>query len=255
MANPQKENGFIPVAREYWEYWMRARIPGEAEQILKFIMRKTWGFGKKWDRISTSQFMEGTGLSRRSVERGRKNLRTWNLITTDKKDGSYILSYTINKDYETWKLPMKKTHTTDKKGGQLLPKKQNTIDTIDNKTIDKNKPQAAAPSEELKENPKVKEAMDQVFNDGFNIYAMVYKAKTNIHQPKDWRFPDEVILAVCEAYHKEKDKIREPWPWFITVLKRESENWFAEQNIAQAQTYKRDSGALSLVEILKGVGK
>jgi len=250
MANPQKENGFIPISTEFWEAWLKVRVPGEAEQVLKTIVRKTWGFGKKWDRISTSQFIESTRLSRRSVERSRRNLRTWNLITTDKKDGSYVLSYTVNKDYETWKLPTKKTHSTDKKGGKLPTKMQHTID---NRyiTIDKNQPQAAAPCEELKENPLVKEAMDQVLKAGFNIYAMVSKAKTSMKQPKDWRFPDQVILKVCDAYNKEKDKIKEPWPWFITVLRRESESWFAEQNIAQAQTYKKGSGALSLAEILK----
>lgn len=254
MANPQRENGYIGVSTEYWDALVRTRIPGEARQVLDFVIRKTWGYHKKKDRIATVQFIEGTGLSRRSVERARSNLRTWNLITTDKKDGSHILTYAVNKDYETWKVPTKKVQSTDKNVGEVPTKMQYTIDNKD-KTIDKNQPQAAAPSKELKENPQVKEAMDQVLKAGFNIYAMVYKAKISLKQPQDWQFPDQVILKVCDAYNKERGEIIDPWPWFMTVLTRESKNWFAEQNIAQAQTYKKDSGASSLAEILKGVSR
>lgn len=255
MANPQKENGFIPISTEFWEAWLRTRVPGEVEQVFKFIIRKTWGFKKKTDQISSSQIMAATGLPRRAVEKAKKRLREYNMITTAKKGGSQIPLYGINKDYETWRIPPKKAHTTAKKGYKLPPKKRNTIDNIDNKTIDKNQPQAAASCKSLKDSPKVKEAMERILQDGFNIYEMINKVKANMRQPETWNFPEQVILKVCEAYFKEKDKINDPWPWFITVLKQESESWFAEQNITQAQIYKKDSGALSLAQILKGIGK
>ena len=150
MANPQTENGHIRIATEIWEALVRTRIPGEARQVLDLIIRKTYGYHKKADQISTGQIVEATGLARRAVEKARKNLKEWNLIATAKKGGSQILLYCFNKDYEAWKLPPKKAHTTAKKGGKLPPKKagvlppkkRDTIDIIninDTYTIDKEK--------------------------------------------------------------------------------------------------------------------
>ena len=251
MANPQTEHGFIRIATEIWEALARTRIPGEARQVLDFIIRKTYGYQKKKDQIATSQIMGATGLRRRAVEKARKLLKDWNMIATAKKGGSQVLVYSFNKDYEKWRLPPKKAYTTAKKGGEVPPKKRHTIDNIDN-TIDKRPGKTPALCRKTVDNPEVKAAMDQIEKGGFNIYAMVYKAKEGIKQTKDWRFPDQVILRVCEAYHNEKAKIREPWPWFIEVLKQESIRWNAEQHEKESKTRdKRAPFAHSIKEILK----
>lgn len=249
MANPQIEKGYIRIATEIWEALVRTRIPAEPRQVMDCIIRKTYGFQKKSDQIATSQIMEATGLNRRTIERARTTLRTWGLITTDKKGGSQILVYRFNKDYETWQLPTKLSKTTDKNVGELPTKKGGNNKYINN-TIDKSQPQAAAPLNHI-ENVIVKKAMDQVCDDGFNIYAMIARTKRDMKQPSTWRFPDEVILKVCEAYHKEKPQIKDPWPWFLSVLKRESSLWFSAKSVVQGQEYKKP-GAMSLKEILAG---
>jgi phage replication O-like protein O len=253
MANPQKENGYTMLANEIYDALARTRIPGEARQVLDLIIRRTYGFHKKSDQIATSQIMETTGLPCRAIEKARKNLRTWNLITTAKKGGSQILIYAFNKDYETWQLPPKKVQTTAKKGGQLPPKKRDTKDNKDNKD-NKDTEQAPASLNQPQENPEVKTAMDAVLKEGFNIYAMVYKAKEAMKQSKAWRFPDQVILNVCAAYHKERERIREPYPWFLTVLKQETMAWNANNHEQESKTAdKRGPAASSMQAILKGM--
>jgi len=62
MAEPQKENGYTPIANEIMEALCRIRIPGEERQVLDCILRKTYGWNKCEDAISLTQFMEMTGL-------------------------------------------------------------------------------------------------------------------------------------------------------------------------------------------------
>lgn len=85
---------------------MRTRIPGEAEQVLKAIIRKTYGFRKKMDRISISQIAAMTRMSSSHVCRGVKILLNMKMIT--KKGKVSRPTYGIQKDYEKWKpLPKK----------------------------------------------------------------------------------------------------------------------------------------------------
>lgn len=148
MANPQKENGFVPISRELLEALAKIRISGEARQVFDFIMLKTYGWGKKEDKISLSQISLGTGMSRVTCCKAINKLESMNIIT--KKGNSNINIYGILKNYEHWKpLPKKvtavkllpkKVMTVTKKGNSLLPKKVHTIDTItkDTITIDNN---------------------------------------------------------------------------------------------------------------------
>ena len=81
MANPQKENGFMPIANEIVEALVAYRITGEQMQCLLFILRKTYGFNKKWDAIPYSQFVAATGLKRQHVYRALKGLIDKKLVT------------------------------------------------------------------------------------------------------------------------------------------------------------------------------
>lgn len=126
MANPQKENGYVPIANEIFEALARIRIPGEARQMLDVIIRKTYGFNKKSDRISTTQFINLTGLSRGVIYKARRKLKVMNLITIYQKVGSQVLSYSFQKDYKKWKLSPKK-ETVSKKVDSCLQKGRLTI--------------------------------------------------------------------------------------------------------------------------------
>lgn len=140
MGSPQLEDGYARIANEILENLAKIRIPGEAMQMLLFIFRKTYGYHKKSDGIATSQIMDGTGMGRRGVERARNILRRMNLISTDKKDGTYYLTYSFNKHFKTW-VPTVKKCGTDKNRCKVPPKTvvgvpPKTVNTKDNVTKD-----------------------------------------------------------------------------------------------------------------------
>ncbi len=221
--------------------------------MLDTIVRKTYGFHKKEDRIATSQFIEATGLPNFAIHKARKKLLVMNMITITHKGNSQILTYSIQKDYHKWKpLPKKVIVTVTQKGNciqkrcPLLPKKVtncnpkgDTQKIKDTYTINI-KPQ---PSKELKA------ALDEISKGGLNIYALINKLKKQMDLPKDFQFPEEVLLKVCQAY--DKKKIQEPWPWFVKVIKDETAMWHANKQINLNR--KDRNMAPSLKELLKGI--
>src|SRR3989338_2000960 len=80
MANPQLENGHTRIANEILEAIVHTAILGSEFQILFFVIRKTYGYQKKEDRISLTQFEKWTGLSRATVVKALKNLVIRNIL-------------------------------------------------------------------------------------------------------------------------------------------------------------------------------
>jgi phage replication O-like protein O len=116
MANPQAENGHIDIANEVMDALVKTRIPGEARQCLDFIIRKTWGWHKKEDFISLSQFAVATGMKKPHVSRAIKFLLIMKLII--KYDNGELSTYRFNKDFDLW-IPLSKKITTFKKESSL----------------------------------------------------------------------------------------------------------------------------------------
>lgn len=162
MANPQWENGFVKIATEIWEQLCQIRIPGEVRQVVDVIIRKTWGFNKKWDWISLSQFYKATGIHKPNIIRALRLAIGMNIIL--KKENTILnnentppVSYSFNKDYESWRpLSKKRTFskkriTVIKKENLPLSKKRHTIDntTIDTSTKDSSHARASSPHDRL----------------------------------------------------------------------------------------------------------
>ena len=103
MANPQKENGYVPIANEIIEALAKFRINGESWQVLLVVLRKTYGWNKKDDEISLTQFQQMTGLKRPNVVRSIKWLVSRKILHSIKEDTSYATKYKFNKNFETWK--------------------------------------------------------------------------------------------------------------------------------------------------------
>jgi phage replication O-like protein O len=110
---PQLENGFIRVAtgKEENDILMaliKANLNSTEYQIVLFIMRKTWGYGKKEDWISITQFMKYTGKGRTTIIEALNKLVRKNVLV--RKSGRGIRSlYRLNKDFNTWNTLVRKT--------------------------------------------------------------------------------------------------------------------------------------------------
>ena len=136
MASPQTENGFTRISNEIMEALCHIRISGEARQILDTIIRKTYGWNKKEDIISLSQFCLATGLSKSRVCHSLLKLAQMGLIA--KKGNGMSITYRFNKDFDTWKALPKK-ESVAKKGNSYCQKRKKSLPIIghtkDNKDI------------------------------------------------------------------------------------------------------------------------
>lgn len=98
MANPQIENGHTRIANELMDQLGHLRISGNQFRILVVIIRKTYGFQKKIDKIANVQICEATGLGKSVVSRAMAELKERGIITASGK------SVGIQKDWELWKV-------------------------------------------------------------------------------------------------------------------------------------------------------
>lgn len=104
MASPQIENGYTKIANELLDVVLRTTLPGRHVRVWLFVLRKTYGYGKKKDRISLSQFTKATYLSRSAVCQIINDLVLWKTLV--RLNGVYA----INKNYEQWVVPSR-THS------------------------------------------------------------------------------------------------------------------------------------------------
>jgi len=99
MASPQIENGFTRLANELLEALSRTNFSCYQRRVLDAILRKTYGYGKKADRIPLSQIVLLTGIQKGHVSRSMNELIERNVVTsrgTPRKLG-------INKNYHEWR--------------------------------------------------------------------------------------------------------------------------------------------------------
>lgn len=106
MASPQKENGYTPIANELLEAMAKCNCFGFSNgQIVWAILRKTYGWNKKEDKISLSQLGEMTGLSRRTIIYTLQELEAKKILFIIREKQGKLNKVNLikfNKDYETW---------------------------------------------------------------------------------------------------------------------------------------------------------
>lgn len=140
MESPQLENGYTKIANEIIEALSRTNLSSYESRILWCVFRKTYGFQKREDWISISQFVEITGIKPSHISRSIKLLTLRGIVT---KGGNKIR---FNKLWSQWKeLPMGvNTHKVTPLGSKItprgiskLPKGGNTKETLTKETIQK----------------------------------------------------------------------------------------------------------------------
>jgi len=112
MANPQKENGYTAIANEILQELIRAGLNGTELACVLFIIRKTYGFKKKQDKISISQFKANIPFSKRAICYALNRLQRVQVIAQVKKGISKkeASTYCFNKNYEEWNCMQKIAH-------------------------------------------------------------------------------------------------------------------------------------------------
>ncbi|WIF73795.1 replication protein [Proteus vulgaris] len=91
------DDGYTRIANELLESLSCCNLTVRQLRVMLAIIRKTYGFGKKVDRISDSQLADVSGLSRQNVNKAKKELISMNyLILEGNKIG-------VNKEVSAWK--------------------------------------------------------------------------------------------------------------------------------------------------------
>lgn len=148
MASPQLEHGYTKIANEIVDSLVRWQFSSYEWRCLLFIIRKTYGWGKKKDWISLDQFVFATGIKRPHVCRALRMLISQNIITKRGTGNKPLCAF--NKDFDTWKrlpkgvrthTPLPKGVTTiTKRGNPSLPKGAPTKETLTKETLTKEIP-------------------------------------------------------------------------------------------------------------------
>jgi len=144
MANPQCEDGYVRIANEIIDALIKINLSSYEWRILLAIIRKTYGWNKKKDRISLSQFAKITGIRKSHISRTLSKLVEKNIVTrtgnVTHSGNQRNITYSFQKNYEEWKaLPKQVTLPKQVKrvtylGKKRLPKQVTTKDNIQ-KTI------------------------------------------------------------------------------------------------------------------------
>lgn len=183
-ASPQAEDGHIDIANEIAEVLARTNLSAYESRILWALWRKTYGWHKKADMISITQFQKITELKRQHVSRTVSELLKRNIIT--RIGDSRISTYGFQKDYIKWKNVTKrgddvgiargsgrvKKRTVTRIGDDLSPKGVTTKETNKRKYLEGSDPLRLATLllEEIQKNkPDFKQPNLQVWSKDFDL--------------------------------------------------------------------------------------
>ncbi len=132
---PQLEDGYTRIANQLLDdLALKIHLSGNEWKVVLIVIRKTYGFNKKMDAISLTQFQKMIGLSRPSVVEAIKKLVGKNLLVINKEP--YKNLYSLNKDSGLW-LTSKDIGTSRGFGIKLVGKKEHTIEIIQKKINNK----------------------------------------------------------------------------------------------------------------------
>jgi len=137
MASPQLENGYTKIANEILEAMCRNPeiMRGALFPVIGVVWRQTYGWNKKEDAISISQFVEKTGYSKRTIIYALQELEAKNILFINRKN-SYKMKDTnvisFNKNYKTWVVQNSAPQVESNRGSAKLRKKvvQNSVKNV-----------------------------------------------------------------------------------------------------------------------------
>jgi len=111
-----------------------------------FVIRKTYGYGKKEDYIALSQFERALNISKVRASQVVNSLQEKKILTVKENINGLTKKYIFNKHLKQWELPLRKSVTVkekrnDRKGFTKSPlrKTLTTKETITKETIQKKK--------------------------------------------------------------------------------------------------------------------
>lgn len=198
MASPQIENGYLRIATELAEALARVNLSPYESRVLWLVIRKTYGYGKKMDRIPHSQFAAGTGIPERNVRRTIKTLEARRILLIERETPQRIL-YGLQKDYARWLQPRSPQTGSPETGSEQTGSMESQTPV----STDRETPVSTDRLKRKKISSKDNSAAEAAFERAWNLYPKRAggNSKKNAHAKWVARVrsgvdPDELIAGV-----------------------------------------------------------
>lgn len=130
------EDGYTRIANELFEAVLSAELTARQLKIVMAVIRKTYGFNKKSDRITNTQIADITGIHHTHVCKAKNELLERKILITNGREIG------VNKVVSEWKneisqnsktLAKSANKTLAKSAKQSVPSQLNTKDTLKDK--------------------------------------------------------------------------------------------------------------------------
>lgn len=110
MADVQLENGYIRIATELMNEFIRRDFSKRQLAVLHFIVRLSYGCHRKDCLIEKFNLFEIAGINKVDIKKELKFLRSCGVIEWDET----TMIFSINKDYEKWQISPSKGFDKEK---------------------------------------------------------------------------------------------------------------------------------------------
>lgn len=191
------EDGYTRIANDLFEAVMCADLTARQLKVVMAIIRKTYGFGKKLDRITNTQIAEMTGIHHTHVCKAKNEMIAMNIvISSGNKIG-------INKDFTEWNFNISQvSETLAKSANKTLAKTANShkpsqLNTKETITKEKKESNTPLTPREVKGGESVKPTKRKSTPINYDEYLNAYNEEVG----------DRLPHAV-EANEKRKTRIR-----------------------------------------------
>lgn len=176
---------FTQVPNEIFDKWM-SELSGVEFKILMAICRKTFGWDKRKDKISYSQFIDLSGTGRRQISDAIKKLILLDLIEVNSKVKApcdYSIKVEINKSEKETSLSKLNTLVCEKETSLHAEKKPDCIESGAKKKL-------------TKEIYKESNIYNNVVDLFFHYYEQIYNIKP-IFNSRQGKQVKDIIKMAC----------------------------------------------------------
>lgn len=182
---PQLENGYIRIANELLEEFIKYGFSSRQWSVIMAIARMTYGYNKKSDALSGWQISKITGIDRSHVSKTLSELISLNIVNKLEQGrishGVFVNEISINKNYETWLTVAKRVTVAE---SAPLPKNEVTVAELVTVTVAElaKQPLPKQPThkdiqKDNKDNTKDIRFFSEIDQDTFNSWLEVRKKK------------------------------------------------------------------------------
>ena len=219
--NPQLENGYTSLANELLEELIKINLSGQELRSCLFVIRKTYGYHKKEDFISLSQFQLNLSISKIRASQIIKVLVERKILTVTKNINGLTKCYMFNKQYNEWKTVNKNINRIEKPKETvkvfLNPPLRKILTTKETLTKERKKE---------KETPQNSEFNEEELNNIINYFRPLILAGYGLSEINN--YPMFVLLTdVMEIANNKNNNLT----YFITNLYAQNQLFTKEEAI------------------------